>query len=60
MLGKDYLGYFKFNHKNDNCLFVDREINHSDLTLRPIIDLILEKNQSVYSTVTKQRHQWNG
>ena len=43
MLAKDYLGYFYHHHNNDKCLFIDRIINHSDLTLRPIIDLVLEK-----------------
>jgi hypothetical protein len=33
MLANDYLGYFYHHHNNDKCLFIDRTINHSDLTL---------------------------
>ena len=60
MLGKDYVGYFKFHHNNDKCLFIDREINHHDLTLRPIIDLILEKKPKcvLYSYQTETSVEW--
>lgn len=60
MLGKDYVGYFKYHHNNDKCLMVDREINHSDLTLKPIIDLILDKKPEciIYSYQTETTVEW--
>lgn len=60
MLGKDYISYFKFTHKNTNCLFIDREINHSDLTLRPIIDLIINNKPEcvLYSYQTETSVEW--
>jgi hypothetical protein len=60
MLGKDYVGYFKFHHNNDKCLIIDREINHHDLTLRPIIDLILDKKPEsvLYSYQTEATVEW--
>jgi hypothetical protein len=60
MLGKDYVGHFKFHHNNDKCLFIDREINHHDLTLKPIIDLILEKKPEciIYSYQTETSVEW--
>lgn len=60
MLGKDYLGYFIFNHKNDKCLSIDRGINHSDLTLRPIINLISEKKPEcvIYLYPTEVTVEW--
>jgi hypothetical protein len=60
MLGKDYVGYFKYHHNNNKCLMVDREINHSDLTLKPIIDLILDKKPEciIYSYQTETTVEW--
>lgn len=60
MLAKDYLGYFYHHHNNGKCLFIDRTINHSDLTLKPIIDLILEKKPEciIYSYQTETSVEW--
>lgn len=60
MLSKDYLGYFYHHHKNNKCLYIDREINHSDQTLKPIIDLILEKKPEcvLYSYQTEGAVEW--
>jgi hypothetical protein len=60
MLAKDYLGYFHHRHNNDRCLFIDRGINGSDLTLRPIIDLILEKKPEciLYNYQTETAVEW--
>ena len=60
MLAKDYLGYFYHHHNNDKCLFIDRIINHSDLTLRPIIDLVLEKKPEciIYNYTTEITVEW--
>jgi hypothetical protein len=60
MLGKDYLSYFMHYHNNDKCLFIDRGINHSDLTLRPIINLIIEKKPEcvIYGYQTEASVEW--
>ena len=60
MLAKDYLGYFYHHHNNDKCLFISRTINHSDTTLRPIIDLILEKKPEcvLYNHPTEAGVDW--
>lgn len=60
MLAKDYLGYFYHHHNSGKCLFIDRTINHSDLTLKPIIDLILEKKPEciIYSYQTETSVEW--
>jgi hypothetical protein len=60
MLAKDYLGYFHHRHNNDRCLFIDRGINGSDLTLKPIIDLILENKPDcvLYSYQTEAAVEW--
>jgi hypothetical protein len=60
MLAKDYIGYFYHHHNNDKCLFIDRTINHSDLTLRPIIDLILENKPEcvLYNYPTEAAIDW--
>ena len=60
MLAKDYIGYFYHHHNNDKCLFIDRTINHSDLTLRPIIDLILESKPEcvLYNYPTEAAIDW--
>jgi len=60
MLAKDYIGYFYHHHNNDKCLFIDRTINHSDLTLRPIIDLILESKPEcvLYNYTTEITVEW--
>jgi hypothetical protein len=60
MLGENILHYFYFNHKNDKCYFVDRDLNANDITLRPIIDLINQKKPEcvLYNYPTEASVEW--